>query len=171
MHRCLLLLALVGTGAEARQDITGNRLVLTGPVGFIQGSDKLKPEAEKVLEAALPYLSDEKTGVTLFRIEGHTSRDEKGGYDQAVTERRALAVALWFVQRGVSCKRLLPVGFGGLVSVGNHGTEEGRKANERIEIAIAKQGQKLVEGKKPELNGKIAKPELCAAAKALAPRE
>ncbi len=45
-------------------------------------------------------------------IEGHASSKGEAGYNQSLTERRAVAVAKALVQEGVEAKRLVPVGYG-----------------------------------------------------------
>src|SRR6202011_3463767 len=76
--------------------IEGGALKLPSPVVFETGSDKLSPVSDEALDFVHDYL-DAKPVVTLLRIEGHT--DDYGGVDatQALSEKRAMAVARWLV--------------------------------------------------------------------------
>lgn len=109
--------------------LDGNRLELPGPIAFQAGSDALDPASDPALEHARGYLTA-KVGVSTLRIEGHAD-------DQALSERRALAVGRWLVAHGIECTRLLAVGFGANKPVADASTPEGRAVNTRIELQNA----------------------------------
>lgn len=109
--------------------LDGNRLELPGPIVFQTGSDTLDPASDPALEHARGYLAA-KVGVSTLRIEGHAD-------DQAISERRALAVGRWLIAHGVECTRLLAVGFGANKPIADASTPEGRAQNTRIELQNA----------------------------------
>src|SRR3954447_4693003 len=101
----LTLTSAVVLGEEFRLD--GNKLVLPGPVVYETGGDKIRPESDGALDYVKRYL-DAKSYITLMRIEVHTDSSGSAAANQALSEKRAVAVARWLVGKGVDCKRLLP---------------------------------------------------------------
>lgn len=112
--------------------VEDNRLVLPKPLVFAEGEAVLVRGSEDALEHIRGYLAA-KDYVTTMRIEGHVV----GPDAQALSERRALAVAKWLVAHGVDCKRLLPVGFGETKPVADNASPEGRAQNTRVEAVNA----------------------------------
>jgi OOP family OmpA-OmpF porin len=102
--------AATGHGAATNFRIEDGKLVLPGPVLFETGSDRLKPESDETLSFVKDYL-DAKDSITTLRVEGHVyGGPEKE--NQALSEKRTLAATRWLIGKGISCQRLLPVGFG-----------------------------------------------------------
>jgi OOP family OmpA-OmpF porin len=112
--------------------IEDNRLALPQPLVFAAGQDVLVRGSEDALEHIRGYLAA-KDYVTTLRIEGHVV----GPDAQALSERRALAVAKWLVAHGVDCKRVLPVGFGENKPIADNSSPEGRAQNTRVEAVNA----------------------------------
>jgi outer membrane protein OmpA-like peptidoglycan-associated protein len=73
-----------------------------------------------------------------FEIGGHTDNIGSESYNQALSERRAVAVAHALGEAGVDANRLSAVGYGEAVPISNNATDEGRARNRRIEIKIVK---------------------------------
>ena len=109
-------------------------LVLPGPVVFEVGSAKLSPASDDALEHLKAYLT-EKDYITTMRIEGHTDSDGDSG--QALSEKRAMAVATWLVGHGIACSRLVPVGFGATKPVAPNDTPDNKAKNRRISAVNA----------------------------------
>lgn len=130
-------------------------LKMPGPVVFETGSDVLKPESDEVLMHAKDYLGD-KTYISLMRIEGHTDSTGASEVGQALSERRALAVARWLVKKGVDCKRLLPVGFGETKPIAPNDTAENRALNRRMVFANAALRGKAIGGMPVDGGGRVA---------------
>lgn len=128
----LSLLALPSPAEEPRFEIVDNALKLPGPIVFDTGSDTLRPESDPALSHAKAYLTA-KPDITLLRVEAHAG----GASAQALSEKRAAAVARWLVGHGVDCRRLVPVGFGDTKPVAAASTPEGRAANERVVLVNA----------------------------------
>ena len=115
--------------APATYELDGHRLILPRPVDFAAASDVPGRGSEIALEHVRGYLQA-KPAVTQVRVEGHFS----GPDAQAMSERRALAVARELVPMGIDCKRLYPVGFGDTKPIVDGSTPEGRVENNRIEV-------------------------------------
>jgi OOP family OmpA-OmpF porin len=115
---------------ELRRD--GNEMVLPHPLAFAPGTPDLLPQSEPGLGLIRTYM-ERQPAITLLRIEAHVTdaADEKARL--ILSLKRSLAVALWLVEHGVDCKRLIPVGFGG--SKPRHPT--GDAGNERIQFVNA----------------------------------
>ena len=73
-----------------------------------------------------------------LEVGGHTDNIGSEGYNQALSERRAVAVARALAEAGVDARRLSAVGYGETVPLADNETDEGRALNRRIEIKIAK---------------------------------
>lgn len=157
----LLGLAAWGAAGAAAQDgaapkpyrLEGSEVKVEGAVAFAEGGDKLLPESEKALDALKTYL-DDKTVVTTLRVEAHTG--EGGAASQALSERRALAVARRLVEKGVDCKRLVAVGFGPTKPIAADDAPEGRAKNRRVAFFNAALRGRLVSGAPADGGGRAA---------------
>jgi len=119
------------------------QLTLPGPVGFETGSDRLAAASESALEHVADYLAKNKK-VTKLRIEVHSDARGSAGYNMKMSKQRAASVARWLIGKGVSCRRLLPVGFGeSKPLVSPERTPQDRARNRRVDFFIAR-----VKGKK-----------------------
>ena len=110
--------------------LDGQTLRLPGPVVFEFGKAVLAPESAPVLDFVKRYL-EARPEVTLLRIENHTDNIGNPNDNQTLSEGRTMAVARWLITQAISCKRLLPVGFGGERPIASNATEEGRAQNRR----------------------------------------
>jgi OOP family OmpA-OmpF porin len=162
---CVLCAAVAGVAAQDGGEkpkpytIENTELKLADPVVFAKGSDKLSPEAERALVVVKDFLN-EKTYISLLRVEGHTDAGGGDGDDatagQQISQRRALAVARWLVEKGVDCKRVLPVGFGATKPVAPNDTAEGRRKNRRLTFALASLRGRLIGGQPADGGGRSA---------------
>jgi outer membrane protein OmpA-like peptidoglycan-associated protein len=76
------------------------------------------------------------------RIEGHTDSTGSDDYNQALSQRRADAVANALEGRGVSASQIQPVGRGKSAPVAGNDTSAGRQQNRRVEVIFSDtQGQ------------------------------
>lgn len=141
--------------AKPSFQIEDGRLVLPGPIAFVTGGTEFAAGTEDVLKFVKAFL-DDKTYITLLRIEGHTDSDGDDQANQELSEKRAMAVAKWLVGQGIDCKRLLPVGFGENKPVASNETQEGKAANRRMEICPAQMKGLLIGGMPADGGGNIA---------------
>lgn len=121
-------------GAKVERVGEGIHIVFESGLLFDTGSNDLKPEAKKNIEELARVLK--KYDDTNIIIEGHT--DDKGTeeYNKSLSEKRADAVADYTARYGVDSRRFSVVGFGESNPVAVNSTEQGRKQNRRVEIAI-----------------------------------
>lgn len=141
--------------------LEGNELITPAPVLFKPGSDQLDEESEAALEHVKAYL-EAKGYITLMRIEAHTDNSGDSADAQTLTEKRALAVAKWLADRGIDCKRLLPVGFGSSKPAAENSTPEGKARNRRVSfINAALRGKPI--GRMPVEGGGIVAGDPCVA--------
>lgn len=95
--------------AQNIYELDGNRLKVEKSITFVGATDKLEAASEGALKFVKDYLTD-KRAISTLRIEVHFRVGTENA--QALSEKRALAVANWLVKNGVDCKRLIAVGFG-----------------------------------------------------------
>jgi OmpA-OmpF porin, OOP family len=136
-------------------EVENGALKLPGPVVFETGKAVLKPESDAVLDIVRQYL-EAKPQITLLRIEGHTDNVGIAADNQKLSEGRSMAVAQWLVAKGVSCKRLLPVGFGQDKPIGDNTKPEGREQNRRTAFVNAELKGKAIGGMPVDGGGKVA---------------
>ena len=73
---------------------------------------------------------------TVIEVAGHTDSSGSDQYNQALSERRAQAVAGYLASHGVKNQRLITIGAGEGHPVASNDTEQGRAANRRVELTI-----------------------------------
>jgi OOP family OmpA-OmpF porin len=149
---CLMLsLPVLAGDVKPSFKLEGHELVLPSPITFKPGSDTLTDESTTALEYVRAYL-EAKSYISNLRIEGHAD----DAASQALTEKRALAVARWLVEKGVDCKRLVPVGFGNTKPVADNATPEGKAQNRRMSFFNAGLRNKAIGGLPMDGGGKLA---------------
>jgi outer membrane protein OmpA-like peptidoglycan-associated protein len=67
---------------------------------------------------------------------GHTDNVGSETYNQGLSERRAAAASNYLVTQGVKPTRLSTRGMGELEPLESNDTDEGRRLNRRVEVAI-----------------------------------
>ena len=159
-RRTLVLLAAAGLSINARPveaaangkssalSSSGIRVVLQGnelkpPVRiyFATNSDTLLSESEPALQRMQALLT-ERLDISLLRIEVHSDPRGAHAYNQALSEKRALALAHALVARGVDCRRLLPVGFGETRPIVPNNPADSLAVQRRVSLVVAAlQGQ------------------------------
>jgi outer membrane protein OmpA-like peptidoglycan-associated protein len=100
---------------------------------------EVRPEADVALEEVAVHIVAAHKRVT---VEGHTDAKGSESYNQTLSERRASAVRLALIERGVSDARMITRGFGKSrpITPNEHadGSDdpEGRQKNRRVEVVI-----------------------------------
>jgi outer membrane protein OmpA-like peptidoglycan-associated protein len=123
-------------GTEVRVIRQGDDLILSIPSGinFAYNSDAVAPAFQHTLDDVARVLGQyDRTYIDVY---GHTDAVGSDQYNQALSERRAKAVADYLVSRGVQAPRLATRGYGKTEPVAANDTESGRAANRRVEIKI-----------------------------------
>ncbi len=115
---------------------TGDRLILTMPQDILFDVDSAR--VTPVLRDDLFKVADslQKYPNTTVQVVGHTDSDGAASYNQALSERRADAVADVLRQGGVSYGRVRAYGRGESQPVASNLTSEGKRQNRRVEIVI-----------------------------------
>jgi outer membrane protein OmpA-like peptidoglycan-associated protein len=123
--------SLGGSGATVVN--AGNQLVVTLPeaITFDTGSSTVHPDY--VDEVALSLRDNPNSTVQVI---GHTDDVGATAYNQALSERRAAAVATILTSNGVETWRVQPVGRGYHQPVASNDTPGGRSQNRRVEVVI-----------------------------------
>ncbi|MEM9390797.1 MAG: OmpA family protein [Bacteroidota bacterium] len=73
---------------------------------------------------------------TEILIEGHTDDTGSDEYNQTLSEKRSESVKRMLIQKGVVASRMTSIGYGESQPLEDNGTEAGRQANRRVEVAI-----------------------------------
>lgn len=118
---------------ELQATQTERGIVLTlGDVLFDLNKATLKPGSEQKIAKVADFMNEypEKNVV----IEGHTDSTGEEEYNQSLSSRRAAAVKLALVMRGVDATRVVSRGLGEDVPVASNENSHGRQQNRRVEI-------------------------------------
>lgn len=115
----------------AKCDRIMSRLLNSATIGFSSASNAVSASSDDLLDAIA-----DAAGVCpgLLRIEGHTDSIGRAGDNLLLSRRRAEAVRVALVRRGVPAARLVVEGFGALRPIADNREESGRARNRRIEI-------------------------------------
>lgn len=126
-----------GTRAGALVDTSGceiqEEIQLPG-VNFETNSDVLLPSATDVLDDAAQTLRNNPSIVV--EVAGHTDSDGSEAYNQALSERRAIAVRNYFIDAGIAANRLTARGYGESEPVASNATNAGKAQNRRVVLRV-----------------------------------
>jgi outer membrane protein OmpA-like peptidoglycan-associated protein len=121
-------------GAKVERVGEGIRITFDTGIMFDEDSYILKQEAKDNIKELSKVL--QKYDDTNILIEGHTDNTGTEEYNMKISEQRANAVGNYAKSLGVSGMRMAITGYGATQPIRENTTEEGRKANRRVEIAI-----------------------------------
>ncbi len=125
---------LEGTGVHVVRRGDDIQLVMPGDVTFETNSASLNSSFFNVLDSVATVLNEYKS--TLVTVAGYTDSTGSADYNQKLSEKRAMTVALYLHGRGVAQERLAAIGHGEKNPVANNSTAEGRAKNRRVEITL-----------------------------------
>jgi OmpA-OmpF porin, OOP family len=126
-------ITVAGGGKKLYDALATSGRVATQGIYFNVGSDQIKPESGPTLKEIAAMLAEHPT--LKLTIEGHTDDQGNAGENQALSERRAVAVKQALVTSfGVDAARLSPKGMGSSKPVASNATSEGRQQNRRVEL-------------------------------------
>lgn len=129
---------------RTRETATEIRIELAADVLFGFDRADLEPDAKATLAKAAAIVKERARDGALVRVEGHTDSKGSDAYNQALSEKRARAVASWLKENGASSARYEVAGFGAkkpiVPNTKKDGSDDpdGRAKNRRVEIAIRK---------------------------------
>jgi OOP family OmpA-OmpF porin len=130
------------------------RVFFKGKIVFDTARSTLRPTSEKVLTQLLDYLKKNED-ISRVRLEGHTDSRASDIYNQGLSERRAIVVADWLVDKGLDHSRLLAVAFGESRPLARNDDAAGRQENRRTEFSVADVGGHRFRGKDPTNGGLV----------------
>jgi outer membrane protein OmpA-like peptidoglycan-associated protein len=128
---------------ELRRDMAGARVERVGEgikitfdsgILFAKNSSTLTSEAQENINTLANTLK--KYGDTNVLIEGHTDNTGTDAINEPLSVRRAQAVANYAMNQGVESSRFEVKGYGSTQPVADNATEDGRRQNRRVEVAI-----------------------------------
>lgn len=123
-------------GSDVEVIRRGDDLILSMPSGitFATDSSTVQPQFRPTLDKVADVL--DRYNQTYVDVYGHTDSTGSDAYNQALSERRADAVAEYLTMRGVESARLEALGYGETQPIASNDTIEGRAQNRRVEIKI-----------------------------------
>lgn len=125
---------LRSTGVSVERDGDNINLIMPSNITFTSGGSTLSASFFDVMDSVVLVIQEfEKTIVVSA---GHTDSQGSESSNQALSERRANAVAGYLLQKGVVDARIETIGFGEKQPVADNGTAEGRAFNRRVEISL-----------------------------------
>ncbi|MFQ5890252.1 MAG: OmpA family protein [Gemmatimonadota bacterium] len=105
-------------------------------LSFASGSAEISPDNFSLLTKLQRVLREFPN--SLITIQGHTDSQGNDDYNQALSERRAIAVREYLLANmALSSDRVEAVGFGESRPIATNDTEEGRAKNRRIEVSVS----------------------------------
>lgn len=119
--------------AEPVEPVAPKPVLLRG-VNFDLDSARLTANAKIILDTVAETLLDAPDAK--FTIAGHTDNTASEAYNQALSERRAAAVARYLQEQGVAATRMDTRGFGETQPVASNDTAQGRARNRRVELEL-----------------------------------
>lgn len=123
-----------GLKVNAKGCVVAQKSALRG-VTFLPDSPKLTDEGRATLDTVAETM---RTQADLkVEIAGHTDSVGSEAYNTMLSQQRADAVRSYLVGKGIEPQRMTAVGYGELEPVATNETEDGRKANRRVEFRIS----------------------------------
>jgi outer membrane protein OmpA-like peptidoglycan-associated protein len=125
---------LEGTGVSVVRQGDNITLNMPSSITFALNSADLNAQFYNALDGVSLVLKEYDK--TVIEVAGHTDSSGSDQYNQALSERRAQAVAGYLGSHGVKTQRLITVGAGEGHPIASNDTEPGRSANRRVELTI-----------------------------------
>lgn len=126
---------LQGTGVGVVRNGDNLTLVMPSNITFATDQDQINSGFYPTLNSVSLVLK--KFNRTLVDVNGHTDSTGSPGYNQGLSERRALSVANYLTSQGNDPRRFSVLGFGASQPIASNATEAGRAQNRRVEIQLA----------------------------------
>lgn len=113
---------------------TTRRLTLSGSATFRTGSSSLSQAGKTKLSALARTLTSSGTTISRLLIEGHTDSSGSAAMNQALSLKRANAVADYLASQGIMRSSMETAGRGESSPIADNKTSAGRAQNRRVEI-------------------------------------
>jgi outer membrane protein OmpA-like peptidoglycan-associated protein len=121
-------------GAQVSRVGEGIAVTFDSGILFPFDSAELTSEARSNLRKLADSLQAERR--TNVMILGHTDSDGSNSYNQQLSERRGRSAEDYLASLGVTSSRLDSRGRGEAEPIASNGTDDGRRQNRRVEVAI-----------------------------------
>jgi len=105
-------------------------------INFSSGKASFTSETYDALKAIQAILNEYPKAK--FDINGYTDSVGSERSNQLLSEERAIAVKVYFIEKGITASRLNATGFGEANPIATNATPDGRRTNRRVEIKVAK---------------------------------
>lgn len=122
------------------EKIAPGRSLTLSNIFFETNSFTLNPQSESELDFLAEWMNENK-GWT-FEIGGHTDNLGSLSDNKLLSQRRADVVKEGLIRRGVSAKRLITMGYGAQLPIGNNNSAAGRAKNRRTVLKILEKSDK-----------------------------
>jgi outer membrane protein OmpA-like peptidoglycan-associated protein len=122
------------TGVGVVRDGDTIRLNMPSDITFAVNQDTVQPGFYDTLSKVASTLG--KYPKTTIDVIGHADSTGEDAYNQALSERRAGAVANYLIAQGVMSARIYSFGRGETQPIASNATEAGRAQNRRVEILL-----------------------------------
>ena len=94
----------------------------------------LRTESHRELDNLVKILKQNPS--MTIEIGGHTDNIGGDEYNISLSEKRAVSVANYLIEKGIDPKKLVCKGYGSTKPISGNDTEQGRSLNRRTEIVI-----------------------------------
>ena len=111
--------------------LSDGKIIVNG-IRFDVNKATIKPESNGAINEIFQLM--QKQNDLNFSVEGHTDSDGDDALNQALSEKRALAVMDRLISMGIANNRLKSAGWGESKPIGENGTAEGKANNRRVEF-------------------------------------
>ncbi len=118
------------------EEVVLEKPIILNNVLFESGKAKLLSESNQELDAVAEYLITNKD--LKIEVSGHTDNVGNAKQNLILSEKRAKAVADYFITLSIDPARISYKGFGSEKPIAPNDTEDGRKQNRRVELVYLK---------------------------------
>jgi outer membrane protein OmpA-like peptidoglycan-associated protein len=122
-------------GQHADHDSTGKLVIITTSLLFKTNSAELLDSSKPDLDQVADALNAQPKGNTV-KVQGYTDSTGSVDVNEALSQKRAEAVADYLESKGVAPERISAKGFGDQDPVSTEKTAEGRALNRRVDLIV-----------------------------------
>ncbi len=115
--------------------VSQEAIIILDKVYFETDKDVIKPESYPLLDEVASIFKSHPE-IKKVEISGHTDSQGKDAYNLDLSDRRAKAVRVYLVNKGVEAARMDAVGYGETKPIASNGNATGRAQNRRVEFNI-----------------------------------
>ena len=109
-------------------------LLAKGKIRFAAKRADIDPDSAAILDHLIETAL--RCPTTNVEVAGHTDADGEGGFNRALSEKRAQAVIDYLVKAGLPASRFTAIGHGSTQPVAGNDTDDGKAQNRRIEFLV-----------------------------------